>query len=388
MNVDIKKYEQLLRASIDAKLSTMDSTFSNSIGLKLSKSKLLIWLNEPSSIILNNDFKAQIEQIITAVLYPYWIVKHKAGLTLVPRWGEPAESARALSYDLHFGIYKRLEVDKLSSTNLFENAKHEVKIALMDDFFWCPDGTSNSPSVPDLAIEAITRNGKTTLLRYLIVNCDGYAKIKVKNGAIDDNFASIIVIDPKLDADLRATTISINGKYIAPDFSKSDINYLDQVNTQLKEIIDLMRSRAERRKLSPNLKFKDVFLTIDEAISLPTFGNSKTKNIYMGLLDKILMMGAAFQIHVLMASQSFLVGAQGALSSQARLEFGAKILLANKITPENTQFLFKDLDAKSINNLILDTDSHGLTGVGICDFDGNIVPFKAPFFHDLGAPND
>ena len=240
MDIDIKKYEQLLRASIDAKLSTMDSTFSNSIGLKLSRSKLLIWLNEPSSIILNNDFKAQIEQIITAVLYPYWIVKHKAGLTLVPRWGEPAESARALSYDLHFGIYKRLEVDKLSSTNLFENAKHEVKIALMDDFFWCPDGTSNCPSVPDLAIEAITRNGKTTLLRYLIVNCDGYAKIKVKNGAIVDNFASIIVIDPKLDADLRATTISINGKYIAPDFSKSDINYLDQVNTQLKEIIDLM----------------------------------------------------------------------------------------------------------------------------------------------------
>ena len=129
MNINISEYENLLRSSIDAKLNTMDSTFSNSIGLKLTKNKLLVWLNEPSSITLDNDFKTKIEQIASSILYPFWIVKHKGGLTLVPRFGEPAESARALSYDLHFGIYKRLQVDKISSTNLFENDKHDVKIA-------------------------------------------------------------------------------------------------------------------------------------------------------------------------------------------------------------------------------------------------------------------
>ena len=77
--INLQDYQNLLRASIDAKLSTMDSTFSNSIGLKLTRDRLLVWLNEPASITLNNDFKSQIEQIISSVLYPYWVVKHKAG---------------------------------------------------------------------------------------------------------------------------------------------------------------------------------------------------------------------------------------------------------------------------------------------------------------------
>ena len=379
MAVDIEEYQNLLRSSIDAKLSTMDSTFTNSIGLELTKNKLLVWLNEPSSITLDNDFKAKIEQIASSVLYPYWILKHKAGLTLVPRYGEPIESARAIAYDLHFGIYQRLEVDRVSSTNLYINNQNNIKIALMDDYFWTPQVS------PHLAIMAITRGGKTTLLRYLISNCSGYSKIKVKNGAIDDGAQSIVVIDPKLDANLRATTLNVNGTYIAPDFAKSDNSFLDTVNIQLKTIIDLMRARADRKKQNSKIKFKDLFCVVDEAITIPALGTSKTRSIYMALLDRILMMGAGFSIHIIMASQSFLVGSQGAVSSQGRLEFGARILLASRLTPENTQLLFKELDISAINNLILDQDDKGLLGVGICDNgDGNIVPFKAPYFKDLG----
>ena len=51
--INLQDYQNLLRASIDAKLSTMDSTFSNSIGLKLTRDRLLVWLNEPASITLN-----------------------------------------------------------------------------------------------------------------------------------------------------------------------------------------------------------------------------------------------------------------------------------------------------------------------------------------------
>lgn len=378
MAVDIEEYQNLLRSSIDAKLSTMDSTFTNSIGLKLSKDKLIVWVNEPSSIILNNEFKNIIEQIISGVLYPFWIVKHKAGLTLVPRFGEPPESARALAFDLHFGIYQRLIVDKINSVNVYQNDKKEVAILLAHDLMW------NIDKIPELAIQAITRNGKTTLLRYLIVNCDGCSKIKVKNGALDDGFSNVVVIDPKLDADLRATTLSINGKYIAPDFTKSDNNFVDQINIQLKEIIDLMRTRAEIRKNNPKQRFKDIFIAIDEAITIPSLGTTKTKAIYFSLLDRLMMMGAGFGIHVIMSSQSFLVGSQGALSSQARLEFGAKILLANRLTAENVQFLFKDLDTSSINNLILDEDEFGLLGVGIADLGDGIVSFRSPYIKDLG----
>lgn len=378
MEININDYQNLLRASIDAKLSTMDSTFSNTIGLDLSKDKLLVWLNEPASLTLDNDFKNQVERIASSVLYPYWTLKHKAGLTLVPRYGDPPESARAIAYELHFGIYQRLTVDSISSTNLYMDNQNHLKIALMEDYYW-------SPQVPHMAIMSITRGGKTTLLRYLISNCAGYSKIKTKNGAVDDGAQSIVVIDPKLDADLRTTTLAVNGTYLAPDFSKSDNSYIDQVNSALKAIIDVMRLRAEGKKQNPQIKYKDVFLFVDEAITIPALGTSKTRAIYMALLDRILMMGAGFSIHIIMASQSFLVGSQGAVSSQGRLEFGARILLASRLTPENTQLLFKELDISAINNLILDQDDKGLLGVGICDNgDGNIVPFKAPYFKDLG----
>lgn len=376
--INIQDYQNLLRASIDAKLSTMDSTFSNTIGLELTRNRLLVWLNEPASITLDKDFKDQIEQIASSVLYPFWIVKHKAGLTLVPRYNKPPESARAISYDLHYGIYQRLTVDRVSSTNLYQNDKGEIKIGLMSDYFW---------SVRDhLAIMAATRGGKTTLLRYLISNCTGYSKVKVKNGAVDDGAQTITVIDPKLDGELRATTLAVGGTYLAPDFGKSDNSYIDDINTALKEIIDLIRRRAQRKKLDPKIKFMDVFVVIDEAISIPALATSKTRAIYMSLLDRILLMGAGFSIHVIMASQSFLVGSQGALSSQARLEFGARILLASRLSVENTQFLFRDLDGDALNNLVLDQDVRGLLAVGICDCegDGNIVPFKAPYFKDLG----
>lgn len=379
MEININDYQNLLRASIDAKLSTMDSTFSNTIGLDLSKDKLLVWLNEPASLTLDNDFKNQVERIASSVLYPYWTLKHKAGLTLVPRYGDPPESARAIAYELHFGIYQRLTVDSISSTNLYMDNQNHLKIALMEDYYW-------SPQVPHMAIMSITRGGKTTLLRYLISNCAGYSKIKTKNGAVDDGAQSIVVIDPKLDADLRATTLAVGGSYLAPDFAKSDNSYIDAVNTQLKAVIDVMRARASQKKLNPKITFRDVFCVIDEAISIPALGSTKTRAIYFSLLDRILMMGAGFGIHVIMASQSFLVGSQGALSSQARLEFGAKILLASRLTSENVQYLYKDLDSDTINNLILDQDGKGLLGVGIadCEGDGNIVPFKAPYFKDLG----
>lgn len=113
-------------------------------------------------------------------------------------------------------------------------------------------------------------------------------------------------------------------------------------------------------------------------------GNTSTKTIHFRLLDRLLLMGASFQIHIVMASQSFLAGTNGALSSQARLEFGVKVLLASRINTENAQFLFKELDKDAINNLILDEDNYGTLGVGIItNGDGNIVPFKAPFVGEL-----
>lgn len=384
-NIDdvIVAYSRLIRASIDAQLSDTDNTFNNTVGVKLTKNRLLVWLNEPSSLILNIDLKNKLEQIVSSVLYPAFIVKHKPGLTLIPRLDQSPESARALSFDLHYGIYQRLLVNSLKDTNVFCDGKR-LAIALQKDLYWLPS------QEPHMAIQSSTRGGKTTFMRYLAVNCDSYAKMAVKTGAIDDDVNSLIIIDPKLDAELRATTLRLGGIYVCPDFSKSENSFIDGICVQLKAVINLMQKRAIQKKKQPNIKYKDVFIFIDEGISIPAMGSTAAKNTYLRLLDRILLMGASFQIHLIMASQSFLVGTNGALSSQARLEFGLKILMAPRINTENAQYLFKSLDKDAIDNLILDEDNYGALGVGIIanandgsNDDGNIVPFKAPFVGGL-----
>ena len=65
--------------------------------------KCFIYLNEPSETTLDLDFKNQIERILTTLLYPEWVVKHRSGLNLVARTGDGVGSAnaRALKFDLH-----------------------------------------------------------------------------------------------------------------------------------------------------------------------------------------------------------------------------------------------------------------------------------------------
>lgn len=64
----LTNYGELVRASIDAKLSDTDNSFNNTVGIQLTKNKLLVWLNEPSTLILNVELKNKLEQIISSVL--------------------------------------------------------------------------------------------------------------------------------------------------------------------------------------------------------------------------------------------------------------------------------------------------------------------------------
>lgn len=149
---DIERYSSLLRSSFNAKLSNGDSSYNNAIGFKLQADKLILWLNEPSETILNADFKATIEQIITTVLFPAWTVLHStSGLNLIARKNEPIESARALVFPLHYGLYKRIVVNSHEDTNLVENNQGLVGIQLMEGKNYFPSRT------PHVGIMASTR---------------------------------------------------------------------------------------------------------------------------------------------------------------------------------------------------------------------------------------
>lgn len=371
---DIDRYSSLLRSSFNAKLSNGDSSYNNAIGFKLQADKLILWLNEPSETILNADFKATIEQIITTVLFPAWTVLHStSGLNLIARKNEPIESARALVFPLHYGLYKRIVVNSHEDTNLVENNQGLVGIQLMEGKNYFPSRT------PHVGIMASTRSGKSTFIAYFLKNCKSYSELAVKRGAYDDHANPLIIIDPKLDANLSKFAKRENAEYIYPNFSANTNSFIETTNSTLKEVIDLMHSRADYLKNNPNVKFKDVFLAIDEALAITSGMSSKSKSAYMAQLDQLLLMSAALQIHVLVSSQSFMINQ--AISSFGRLQLGLRILLTKKVTKENAQYLFSDLDDKTINSLVLDQDNYGSLGIGIATEGAEVYPFKAPYIN-------
>ena len=376
-NIDVQEYGSLIQAALNAKLATEDSTYNHAINTKLDNDKLLVWLNEPSETIMDINFKNQVEQIIAPLLFPGYIVKFKPGLNLVERPNEPPESSRALIYHLHHGKYARLLIDNINDTQLFESKSGNLGIKLMNpDFFWFPRKSNH------MALQAVTQAGKTRFITYLLPNLKGFSELEAERGSIDDSTNALIVIDPKIDPVLREESMRLHADYIYPKIDKSDYSFINDVNTKLGQMIDLIKHRAEILKEQPKTKFKDVWVIIDEGLAIPEMANTKSKNIYFSFLDRLLLMSASTQVHVILTGQAFNAGQ--IVSSFARLQFSIRILMTPKVTIENSQYLFKSLDEASINNLIVDEDEYGSLGVGIITSgDGQILPFKAPFLKGI-----
>lgn len=378
-DIDVQEYGALIQAALNAKLTTEDSTYNHVINTQLFDDKLLVWLNEPSETIMNIDFKNAVEQIVAPLLFPDFVVKFKPGLNLVERPNEPPESSRALIYHLHHGKYARLLINNINDdTQLFESKSGNLGIKLMNpDFFWFPRNGSNH-----MALQAVTQAGKTSFLTFLLPNLKGFSQLEIKRGAIDDGVNELVVIDPKIDPHLREESMRLRADYIYPEIDKSDYSFINDVNTQLGQMIDLIKRRAEILKDQPKTKFKDVWVIIDEGLAIPEMANTKSKNIYFSFLDRLLLMSASTQIHIILTGQAFNAGQ--IVSSFARLQFSLRILMTPKVTVENSQYLFKSLDESSINNLIIDEDKYGSLGVGIItNGDGQILPFKAPFLEEI-----
>ena len=324
MKTDLTKYDELIKAALNAKLTTEDNTYSHVINSKLYNDKLLVWLNEPAETILNIDLKNEVEQIIAPLLFPKFVVKFQPGLNIVERPNEPAESARALIYHLHYGRYSRLIVNNLTTDTYLFNSNAGLSIELMKDYFWFPRKS------PHLAIQAVTQAGKTSFLTFLLPNLKGFSKLAIKGGAVDDKANSLVVIDPKIDPKLRSLSLKLKADYICPSYSNSDLSFVDEVNNKLGQMMDLIKSRAEILKKKANAKFKDVWLIIDEGLAIPEMTNTKGRNVYFSLLDRLLLMSASTQVHVILTGQAFNAGQ--IVSSFARLQFSTRILMTPKVT--------------------------------------------------------
>lgn len=387
----IAAYEPMIKAAIDAKLSNGDSSVQNNIGVDLQWDKCYIYLNEPSETILDVDFKNKIERILTTLLYPIWVVKHRSGLNLVARGGDGigCANARALKFDLHYGLYDRLILPSLGSTVklAFNDETNRYDVPLMYQYNWDPRKS------PHVAVSGLTGSGKT--MQLIILN--SYAKNWADQVYLDDPrvkasekgpVPDLVIIDPKGDA-MMAEYCANAGfgtvEYIAPDLVETQSAFLANATEALKRVVEEMNYRYAVLSKRKNVKFKHIFVTIDEMRALFEVNNRKLIDSAFSLIDLLTLKGRAANIHLICGSQNFLSGkSDGCISTPARDNLTLRILLAPTVTAENARFLFKELDQNQAESLIVDQDGYDQAGVGIIsDVDRVIVPYKVPFLESL-----
>lgn len=383
----IADYEPMIKAAIDSKMSNGDSSISNNIGVDLYPDKCFIYLNEPSETILDIDFKNRIEKILTTLLYPEWVVKHRSGLNLVARTGDGISSAnaRALKFELHWGLYDRLVLRSLGSTTTlaYDDRTNSWNIPLMGgNYGWNPIFS------PHCAVEGLSGSGKT--MQLIILN--SYAKNWADQIWNDDprkpaqekaKTPNLIIIDPKGDPKMREYCINHGFgtiEYLSPDLTQTQAAFLANTNETLKRVVDIMNYRYSVKSKNPNLKYKHLFVTIDEMRALLEGGSRKAIDDFFQLIDLITLKGRAAGIHLICGSQSFLAGkSDGCISTPARDNLTLRILLSPVITAENARFLFKEISQEQAESLIIDTDGYNRAGIGIVSStDRSIVPYKVP----------
>lgn len=383
----IADYEPMIKAAIDAKLSNGDSSVNNNIGVDLRPDKCFIYLNEPSETVLDVDFKNKVERILTTLLYPQWVVKHRSGLNLVARAGDGVSSAnaRALKFDIHWGLYDRLVLPSLGSTAKLAFNDHTMRyeIPMMYQYSWDP------LTSPHCAVQGLTGSGKT--IQMIVLN--SFAKCWADQVFVDDKRAAapekgvtadLIIIDPKGDAKMREYCTKAGYgviEYIAPDLSQTQSAFLANASDALKRVVEEMNYRYAWMAKYPNAKFKHIFVSIDEMRALFEVSNRKLIESTFGLIDLITLKGRACGIHLICGSQNYLSGrSDGCISTPARDNLTLRILLASTVTAENARFLFKEIDQQQAESLIVDQDGYDQAGVGIIsDVDRVIVPYKVPY---------
>lgn len=164
-NTDLKN---LVRQAINSKLAEV-STVSNSVGFNIdpSKQEIIVWFNEPNSLVVDNLLAKKLETILRFSLFPYYSLLPSKGIDIIDRGREYNGSRAALRFKLHASTFERLVFGSLRSCWILDESDSSKKLIPIEK------GLSLDPTAGSghICIAGRSGMGKTMYIITLLSQC-------------------------------------------------------------------------------------------------------------------------------------------------------------------------------------------------------------------------
>lgn len=354
----VEYLKNVINSAIDFKSS---GTYSNGFDVKivpLNDSQFEVYFIPfmPFDVLINKDLYYKIGQALSVALTPFATYLEGNGMVIKSTNSDDLSCARELVYRFMKATVNRLNFDSIDEIN-FSNGV----IPLMSNSMGQYDTNIQNNMI---GVSGISGGRKSYMLMYL-------AQAYYSSGA------SVFVVDPKNDDKLyRFSRKRSDCTYLSPVNGKSDLDFVTKVNNLLNNCVRNIQERQIKMINDSSYNPRKIVLILDELLALTATMKRQEKANLMSTLTKVIVMGRASKIGVIIASQQF---SADALPTACQEQLSLKIMLSPQLNKQNCSFLFPELEDPSGIILPEDNIPYGRGIVQIADG----VTLLAPTFEEV-----
>lgn len=365
-NSFVEYLKDVINSAIDLKSS---GVYSNGFDVKvvpLNDSQFEVYFIPfmPFDVLVNKDLYYKIGQALSVALTPFATYLEGNGMVVKSTGSDDLSSARGLVYRFMKATVNRMNFDSVNDVN-FSNGV----IPLMRNSAGSPICLYDTNRQNNMiGVSGISGGGKSYMLMYL-------AQAYYSSGA------SLFIIDPKNDDKLfRFSKFRSDCAYLSPVNGKSDLDFVTKVSNLLNKCVRMIQERQTKMANDSSYNPRRVVLILDELLALTATMKRQDKANLMSTLTKVIVMGRASKIGVIVASQQF---SADALPTACREQLSLKIMLSPQLNKQNCSFLFPELEDPSGIIIPEDEVPFGRGIVQIADGVSSVLPLLAPTFGRL-----
>lgn len=362
----VEYLKNVINSAIDLKSS---GAYSNGFDVKivpLNDSQFEVYFIPfmPFDVLINKDLYYKIGQALSVALTPFATYLEGNGMVIKSTNSDDLSCARGLVYRFMKATVNRLNFDSVDEINFSSGVIPLMSNSMGNPICRYDINVQNNM----IGVSGISGGGKSYMLMYL-------AQAYYSSGA------SIFIVDPKNDDKLyRFSRKRSDCTYLSPVNGKSDLDFVTKVNNLLNNCVRNIQERQTKMANDPDYNPRRIVLILDELLALTATMKRQEKVNLMSTLTKVIVMGRASKIGVIVASQQF---SADALPTACREQLSLKIMLSPQLNKQNCSFLFPELEDPSGIIIPEDNVPYGRGIVQIADGVSPVLPLLAPTFEEV-----